>query len=90
VEAAPVSPWMSPRLYDRPVPAELRLRYCRASRTCVDEGIGEHVAVMRYAQRPIDPFFYEHSCRPHVGLDLTEVPDVGPSSPPGESRQSSR
>ena len=71
------TPWMSPRLCDQPVPGGLRLRYCRASRTCGDEGIGEPMALMRDAQRPIDPFFSDHLCRPYVGLDLTEMPVVG-------------
>ena len=64
---------------DPPVPAGRRLRHCRAAWTCGDEGIGEAVTLMRDAQRPIDPFFYDHLCRPHVGLDLIEVPVVGDS-----------
>jgi hypothetical protein len=70
------APWMSRPLCDRPVPAGLRLRYCRTSRTCGDAGIGEPVTLMRDAQRPIDPFFYDHLCRPHVGLDLIVTPVV--------------
>ena len=68
---------MSPRLCDRPVPAELRLRYCRTYRTVGDQVIVEHVAPMREAQRSIDPFFYDHLCRPHGSLDLIEGSVVG-------------
>lgn len=73
----PFAPWMSPRLCNWPVPAGLRLRSCRAFRTCSNEGIGEPLALMRDVQRPIDPFFYNHLCRPYVGLDLIEVSVVG-------------
>jgi hypothetical protein len=87
----PFSPWMSPRLCDRPVLAWRRLRCCRASRACGDAGIGAHVALMHHAQRPIDPFFHDHLCCPHVGLDLIELPLVGhgPIAPQDPLREQS-